>query len=236
MKRSLSTYLISWALLIAVFNVICFIIPGRDGEARELTAAFWVGYAMVMLTLLLHLIYAVLSLSKSDRDKRLLNVPIMAISIVEFVIMAVVGAVCMLLPGNLFWIGVIVCCIVLAFSVILYLTSVTVHENLAEANSALNAKTSNYRSAVDTATLLISKAKTPVQRDVAKKIYDAIKYSDSVSSDETFEIENRIESAVATLLADFNGTDNDALLNSKTDDILLMIQQRNNICAESKRR
>ena len=43
MKKNFKLYLIAWGVLLALFNVISFVIP------NEHTAMFWIGYAFISL-------------------------------------------------------------------------------------------------------------------------------------------------------------------------------------------
>ena len=235
MKKALQPYLISWGILIALFNVISFVYPGSGDEGREFTSSFWVGYAFITFTFILHLIYACVSLSSDNREKTLVNIPIMYISIFEFVVMIIVGVVTMIQPKENYWLGIIVCFAVLGLSVILFFAAKGVGENLSEANRQINVKTENYRMIVDQASLLVNKASTPEQKEIAKNIYDAARYSDSVSSESTLALENWLCNAIMAMYDDFGNNVPAETLKANANEILMQLQQRNNLCKQAKR-
>ena len=55
-----------------------------------------------------------------SKEKRVLNAPLTIISIVEFGLLIVAGLACMIVPALPFWVGIIICYAVLAFSVIYF--------------------------------------------------------------------------------------------------------------------
>ena len=75
-----------------------------------------------------------------------------------------------------------------------------------------------------------------LKNDVAKKIYDAIRYSDMVSCDETVEeelvIRNKLENLVEAVRihSEFNA------INQASDELLLLVETRNNKCKTLKRK
>ena len=102
-------------------------------------------------------------------------------------------------------------------------------------NKALNTKTSFMRELADNAQGLIGLAKTEEARALVTKIYEAIKYSDTVSSEELLAEETVISDGMVALKGLLqNETDTEAL-KEKTNELLLQIEQRNNKCKALKR-
>lgn len=44
MKKAFRTYAVIWAIVLAVFNVVCFVTPGEIAGISKFGGAFWAGY------------------------------------------------------------------------------------------------------------------------------------------------------------------------------------------------
>lgn len=133
------------------------------------------------------------------------------------------------------WIGIIVCAIILVFSIVFMIGTKAAGERAVAANGELNKKTSIMRELIDDAQSLQIKARTAESKSSAKKIYDAIRYSD-LTSDDAFEQE---EKAIMKLIAELgvlmdNNAANEAV-ESKTSELIRLIEARNRKCMANKR-
>lgn len=236
MKKSVKYYLICWVALVALFNVVCFVIPDSIVGVSKFTGSFWVGYAFMMAAFIAHLVFMCVCFSAKDKETKVLNMPLIALSIIELFVMLVAGALCMLIPALPYWVGVIVCCAVLAFSVISLTTAKGVGENTSQANINLNSKTDNYRKMVDAADMLLQRAATAEEKSLAQKVYDAVRYSDAASSAETAADEAAILEEIGALTVALANQEDFAATESLANELLLLIAQRNNKCKVAKRR
>ncbi len=236
MKKSVKYYLICWVALVALFNVVCFVTPARIAGISKFTGSFWVGYAFMMATFIAHLVFMCVCFSAKDKETKVLNMPLIALSIIELFVMLVAGALCMLIPALPYWVGIIVCCAVLAFSVISLVTAKGVGENTSKANINLNRKTDNYRNMVDAADMLLKRATSAEEKALAQKVYDAVRYSDAASSTETAADEATILEEINALTVALANQEDFAATESRANELLLLIAQRNNKCKAAKRR
>ena len=235
MKR-FKIYLIVWILLVILFNLCCFVTPSEINGVSKYSGGFWPCYGLVMLALVLHLVFAYKVFSEKNREKQLQNTSITVISFFELALMFIVGAICVLVPAIPYWVGVIACYVVLAFSIIFLLSVKTVGQNAVEANKALNAKTSFMRELTDNAQGLIGLAKTEEARALVTKVYEAIRYSDTVSSEELLAEETAISDGLDALKGLLKSETDFEALKDKTNELLLQIEQRNNRCKALKRK
>ena len=72
--------------------------------------------------------------------------------------------------------------------------------------------------------------------DVAKKIYDAIRYSDMVSGEETIEEKLVIRSKLKNLVETVRIHSELDTINQASDEIMILVEKRNNKCKASKRK
>jgi len=234
--KNFKSYIIVWILLIGLFNICCFVTPSEINGISKYEAGFWPAYGFVMLAFMLHLAFAYYLFSEKNEVKRRQNTSLSVISFLELAVMIIAGALCMLIPSVPYWVAIIVCYAVLAFSVILLVSTKTVEDKKYAANNSLNTKTANMRELADNAQELISMAKTAETKSLATKVFEAIKYSDTVSSDETYTEEKAIFEGISEFKGFLNEGASLEELKQKADEILMLIEQRNNIAKASKRR
>lgn len=236
MKKSLKYYIIVWIALVGLFNIVCFVTPDEVGGLSKYTGSFWTGYGFVMAAFVLHLVYAFFAFNEANAEKRVINTPLTVISFIELLLMVVVGTLCIAVFRTPTWVSIILCYLVLMLSVIFFISAKAVGENAQSANISLNRKTSNFRELVDEAQQLLAASKTKESRDLSQKIYDALRYSDMVSSAATVDDEVAIQEKLRSLIADASRDPDMAAFSEKVDDLLALIEIRNNKCKAAKRR
>lgn len=234
MKKSCVYYLICWVLVVALFNVVSFVTPSNVAGYDKYSGGFWVGYIFIILCFIGHLAFSYFSLSENNKEKRILNVPLNIISYIELVIMVIAGALCMIMPFMPVWLGVIICMFVLVFSIISLLGIKGVSEHTSEANINLNKKTESFREMVDLAQIVSNTAKED-NKAIASKIYEAIRYSDSIASNETAESDIKIKNSLISL-KEYLIADNDSAFKSESEKLLRLVEERKVICMSAKRR
>ena len=118
MRREKKYYIICWILLVGLFNVIAFVTPETIGGQQKLNDTFWSVYGIMMGAFIAHFVYSCFVLKEEDKFARKRNTPIFIVSIIESAILGIVGTILMLVPGTKSWVGIIVCSILLALSVV----------------------------------------------------------------------------------------------------------------------
>lgn len=229
-------YIVIWIATVILFNLICFFAPIGAGNIGNHSGGFWAGYGFAMAAFVLHLVFSCIALSEKNKEKKVLNNPLIIISSVELCLMILAGIVCMVVTAIPYWLGIIICYALLLLSVIFFITAKAVGENAHAANRTLNAKTSVFRELTDMAQELVSVSSTSEEKDVAKKIYDSIRYSDMVSCEETEDEELIIRSKIEHLIESVRNRSEFDAVSQASDEILLLVEKRNNKCKASKRK
>lgn len=219
MKNSKVHYIVSWVLLVALFNIICFVTPSEINGMNKFEGGFWPGYVFITLAFIIHLIFMIYMLSKAEKA----NTPLVVISFIELFVMVAAGGAAMVIPGLPYWTGIIICAAVVVFSIVFMMGADVAGKNAVNANRQLNMKTQLWREIIDEASNLSSRAKDSEETEIAKRIYDAVRYSDTVSNEALFNEEQEILSLIRG--ADF----------SRGDEILKLIENRNIKCKTMKR-
>ncbi len=137
----------------------------------------------------------------------------------------------MLIPGCPAAVSAIVCVLILTFHVISMIKAEWASEALDVTERKTRVNTMYLRNLTVDAENLISRAKTPEAKDACKKVYEALRYSDPVSSDALMGIESEIDQKFADFsVAIKSGEDESAL----TNELLELIADRNRKCKAMK--
>lgn len=232
--KHMKYYAVFWIMLMILFNMVCFITPDEWYGISKYSGGFWSGYGFITASFIIHFVYAFYTFGEKNKEKRIINTPLTIISFAELGIMIAIGILCMAVPSFPYWLGSISCYAVLAFSVIFLLSAKVVGENASNTNIALNIKTSPMRNLADKAQELATESQTPEIRNITAKVYDAIRYSDTVSSQETQMSEMQISDGLEEL--EFMIRDNTDLeiIQRRVDTLLLLVEKRNNKCKALK--
>lgn len=229
-------YVAFWSAGIILFNLICFLAPIGTGTDGGRSGGFWVGYGFVIASFVLHFAFSYVTLSEKNKDKKVLNEPLIIISIFELCLMVLVGIGCMVIPGIPAWIGIIACYVILLLSVVFLTTAKAVGESASIANRTVNAKTNMFRELADMAHELVVVSSSSEEKQLAQRVFDAIKYSDMVSSDETAEDEKAIHDHLENIIMMVKGKKDFSSIKQSVDKLLLLLEIRNNKCKTSKRK
>ncbi len=220
--------------MVGLFNIVSFVTPENWHGMNKFGGAFYAGYAFAMIAFVAHLILFFV-FSSEKHGKRPWNMQTVYISFGALAVMVIAAMFCMFIPNVPNWLGIIICYAVLAFSV---MTMISVHatgERAYNGNAKLNSKVSMMHELTDMSAGIMGKASNSEAAEVASKIYDAIKYSDPVSSNVTEAIEAQIKAGLESLSGmDFSGASTNQVT-AKASEILNLIEERNRVCKSSKR-
>ena len=233
MSKISRNYMIIWAVMLALFNLIVFIAPGWKGLAKY-TGAFWVAYAVTTLVFVINLLVTLWAFKDSEksREKLFLNIPIIRISYFSLVVTIVVGAFCMLNSLLPTWVA----CVLMGVLMLIYVFS-AVKANMAaevvyETSQKIQADTNVIKLLRADADSLVTKA-TPATRDICSKIADALKYSDPVSNDTCAPVEIEMRAKFDEFAAAVKVGEDDKA-GALGNELLDLIDERNKKCRVGK--
>ena len=232
MKKTGKLYIAAWAVLFVVFNVIAFVSTGWEGQEKY-TASFWIGYIAITLMMIIQLVCSLLAFKADSAKKLFLNLPMITISYTGMIIMTIIGALCMLLSPLPYWIGIIVCVIVLAITIIAVIKAKAAAEIVEGIDEKVASKTSFIKTMTLEAESLMNRAQTPEIKAELKKVYEAFKYSDPMSAEGLAEIENEIGMKFGELKANVKNGDADGM-KAAVLELLELIKERNSKCRVMK--
>ena len=229
MKKTFSYYSICWLIALAVFNVITFVTPNEIAGVSKFTGAFWTGYIFITLAFIGQLGCAYKAFKAENLKKLFYNIPLISISYTGLVVMLVVGIICMAVPVVPYWIGIIVCVLVFAFSAISVIKASVVAVVVSEIDEKVKVKTQFIKLLTADAEHLMSSSKTAELKAEAKKVYEAIRYSDPMTNEVLADVEEQIQSEF-TFFSQAIKSEDLELAKSVSEGLLGLIDSRNKKC------
>lgn len=193
MKGKFKYYLIAWAALFVLFNLIVFITPSKYGEISRFTGSFLIGYVFTVIFFFAHLACAWFALH-TDKEKVFLNFPLISISLTGLIVMAIIGVVCMTVPFIPAWISIIVASITFVICLISVLSAKAAGEMVGDIDKKIKEETFFIKSLTIDAESLLNRIDNTEIKAEAKKVYEAVRYSDPMSNEKLAMEESRISS------------------------------------------
>ena len=229
MKKSIGVYSVIWAICLAVFNVIVFVTPNEIGGVSKFTASFWVGYIFITVAFIGQLVCAFFALKAENIKKMFYRIPMISISYTGLILMLIAGGIFMAIPTLPEWIGIIVCAIILAFNAIAVIKATAAAEVVGGIDEKVKTQTFFVKSHTADAQSLMASAKSDELRTEAKKVYEAIRYSDPMANPALSELDIQIKRQF-NAFSDAVKAEDDELAKETADALAEIIERRNQEC------
>lgn len=227
MKKLFKSYLVMWAILLVLFNILAFAVPGWNGHEKY-TASFFVGYGFITLAFAGQLACAYFALKNDDQTRLFYHLPLLTVSRAGLILTLVFGGLCMLLPIP-HWVGVVLCAAVLAFTAVAVVKADAAAELVGAVDEKVRGNTLFIRSLTADAQSLLARAEEGEINAACKKVYEAARYSDPVSHDALASVESEITLRFAAL-SDAVKENNAQTATVAAKELLLLLNERNNKC------
>lgn len=220
--KNFKYYLIVWLLLLAIFNVAVFVSPAEADGFNKFDGAFWSGYIGITLAFLGQLAVSFFAFQSKNMQKFFYKIPLIRISWTGLVLTLIFGVICMVIPDLPNWVGIILCFVILAFHAISLVKANTAAELVGEIDEKIKGQTLFIKSLTVDAEVAMEKAKTDEEKAIAKKVYEAVRYSDPMSHDALAGLETQINLKFASFASSFDAT--------VADELLILLSERNKKC------
>ena len=225
MKKNFSAYLIGWAAVLAFFNLITFITPGDKFDE----SGFTIGYIFITLMFFIQLGCAYAAFSAKNLNRAFYNIPLVKLSIGSLVWMLIVGSVVMAVEAIPSWIGILLCAVVLLFN-ILGVTKAAVTAGVVEGiDRQVKVATVFIKMLTADAQVLQGRAQGRPYAAAVTKVYEAVRYSDPMSSQGLSDVEMRLRQAFMMLTAAVD-EDNAIAVEQQANVVLALVEERNVKC------
>ena len=231
MQKQFKNYLIIWAVIILVFNIITFVTPNVGGNKYDGT--FWVGYIFIMLTFLANFGLSFFFFKEENREKVFLNMPVFLLGQRCLVITLIAGGIIMAVPGSPEWHGVILAVLVLGLYSIAAVKAKATAEAIESIGNSVAANIDFIKTLTAKAETALSAAQSDEAKEIANKVFEAIRYSNKSSHGGLDEVEAKI-SANFSVFSDAVYSKDDAMAKSVGEKLLNLLTERNNIAKLNK--
>lgn len=211
-----------------VYNICVFLITENH------TSGFWVTYGFTMVAMIIEL--AVPFVLRADRDVK--KDAFFAISPVDItslycLVQLLVGIILMVMGAGV-KLAVVVQIVILGVYLVTVLLTTIGTSHASDRGSQIKSATATIKSTIDKAESIYKTEHDEDKKAILKKLYEAIRYSDPVSStDEVRALDSSIKAKVLQIAASVQDKSPEELTQD-VDRVLDTIQERNILCASSK--
>ena len=214
--------------LLAAFNAVAFAVPHTFGPA------YWLGYAFTTLAILSQAVFALLAFqSASGAEKVFYGLPVFRTGILYLIVQTVFGLLCLFVPAMPAWAAGAVSVLILAVCVILAASAMKSRELAEKAGEGVRGRTEFMKALENDTAALFSSAKNEEIKAEAKKIYEAVRYSDPLSASALAGAEEKLSSAFSTL-SRLAAADDALAFHTAATEFLLLLEERNAQCKRLK--
>ncbi len=228
MKKRMGLYIAAWAVLLALFNVIAFV-PNGFADWGKYTDSFWIGYTLITVAFAGQLICACFALKETNSQKLFYRVPLITTSYTGLIVSFVFGGLCMLIAPLPYYVGVIACAIVLAVNVVAVIKAVAAVNEVEQVEQKVKQKTFFIKALAVDAESLLARARSEEIKAECRKVYEAVRYADPMSSDMLAAVEGQISIGFARLTDAVVAEDAQAVC-AAAEEVLILIKDRNSKC------
>lgn len=228
MKKVLKFYFVIWGVLLILFNMVSFVSAGWSGTFK-FTPSFWIGYILITTAFIGQFICTYFALKDNDIKKTFYNISLISTSYTGLVLSFVFGVLCIIISSLPYWIGIILCAIILGINVIAVVKAYVAIDIVSSIDEKVNENTLFIRTMTVETENLISRAKNENIKAICKKVYEAVRYSDPMSNGARAPIESDITIKFSELAEMVASEDPDAVA-ALADEVIILLGDRNNKC------
>lgn len=223
MNKNFKTYAIIWAISLFAFNVISFVTP------TDKIDSFWVGYIFITVMFIIQLICSYFFFKQDTKEKVFLNIPIITISYTALITSIIVGTIFMAITKLPIWIAITISLLITAFYLIAIISMKPAINAIENVDKKVNNQTFFIKSLTIDAQTLMARTNNDKTKILAEKVYEAIRYSDPMSS----EALGSCESAITIKFNDFEKAiieNNEVSAKEISKELQILIDDRNKKC------
>lgn len=228
MKKNFKLYIIAWALLLALFNLIAFIVPAAP-DTEKYTASFWIGYGFITVMLIGQLVCAYMAFNQDDSKKVFYNITLIRSSYAGLVFSFIIGSICMIFSFLPYWVGIVVCAIVLLLNVMAIMKAKVAINEVERIDEKVKTQTFFIKSLTIDAETLMASAKDETIKAECRKVAEALRYSDPMSNDALSSEESAITIKFADLQIAVQANNKEKSL-AVAEELMILIGDRNRKC------
>lgn len=183
MKKTFKLYIAAWAVMLALFNVVVFSVRALPGFKMVYDLRFWISWTVVILSYIGNLFCAYKVFSAENKDKIFLSIPLITLSYGATVVITVVSGILMLIPACPAWIAAVVSVVTLALNAVSVIKAEAAAQIVGDTETKIKTQTFFIKALTVDADTLMAGASSEAVKAECRRVYEAIRYSDPMSSD-----------------------------------------------------
>jgi hypothetical protein len=230
LTKNKKMYFAAVFILLAVFNVVVFIIPFNKG------GGFWTGYGFSMLAMLLAAAVSFYAFDREGLKSKFYGVPLISVVWRYLVIQVIAGLVEMgldFIPIP-FQFGIALNTVLVGACLIGLITVEAAKDEIERIDAQIKEKVFFIKSLHVDVEGLAARASVDMKKTL-KDLAETIRYSDPMSSPQLAAIENKIEARAAVLAEALDNNDGDAI-KALCGEVQQLFAERNRKCKILKQR
>ncbi len=231
MKNEKKYYIIAWIIVVIIFHVIMFLLP--DAMLSPDEGSFWIIYATVMVSFLGQAYCSNLYAKKENKAERFLYIPVVLISYIALLMTLLLALQALTLQFLQDWFTIIVAILVVAFYAFSVLQTVAAAEKVIAVDKKVEQQTNFIKNLAAQAKALEQSTPAEILPQV-KRVYEAVRYSDPMSTAALADIENEIK-AEYDIFAEAVKQKNAASAEKAASAICNKCNERNALCKTLKK-
>lgn len=221
MKKNSTKGYVILGILFALISIIAFAVPTVK------TATFWIAYVFTAAAFAAQIIIWRTALGRETLKSKFLGFPVVHIGIVYTVIQVIAFAVFMFVPTLPTWSAIVVCSVIAGISAVCMISADAGRNEIERVEAEVQKKVFYIRE-LQTVVELLTDVETDADTKAAlDQLAEKIRFSDSMSSEQLANLENKISAKVLELKTAPNKVEIITELNS-------LLDERNKKCKIAK--
>ena len=229
-KHQLRT-IVGFATIIIVFNVLAFLLPFRH------SAVFWIGYGFGMIALIAQIaVFALAFYDARTATSRFYGIPIARVGVIYLVCQLVVSFLAMVIGGiESFpaWPIILISILLFAAAVLGTIATDTARDEIERQDAVLKQNVRSMRALQSLGAQLAAQSKGTACGEELRKLSEALRYSDPVSSAATEESENELNALLTEIQRAILDGDH-ASASALCKNASAVLTERNRVCKLNK--
>jgi len=212
-------------IILAVFNVVVFVIPFNKG------GGFWTGYGFSMLAMLLTAAVGFYAFDRETLKSKFYGIPLISVVWRYLIIQLIIGLVEMVLDfiPIPFQYGLAANTILLGACLLGLFTVEAAKDEIERIDTQVKEKVFYIKSLQADVEGLVGRASDDSLKKILKELVETIQYSDPMSSPQLSAIENKIDGRAAALTDAVEKADNDTV-KALCNELQQLFAERNRKC------
>lgn len=218
-----------WAALFALFTAIIFLGPVLKGNTEAFEQiGFWIEYVLFAGVLVGNLVFIKATITDETPTETFYALNYADKAIRGVFISFAVAIVCALLPISN-WIGIIACAVILVYTAMSVAAPKAAASEVERIDKEVKEKTFFIKAITIDAETLTERAKDEDVKAACRRVAEALRYSDPMSSSALAAAESAITIKFGSLQSAVTGGDKEKAL-AEADELLVLISDRNKKC------